>query len=263
VNIYDAFLLGLVQGLTEFLPVSSSGHLVFFQDMLGIDFPGITLEVMAHLGTFLSVLVVFWPDLLKLLAGSIKGDSYQQRFLFLLVVGSLPTAAMGLALRPLFSRAFQSSLLVGFMLIITGLLLWSIIKAPSGRKRINEMHWSIAVVVGIAQGVAILPGISRSGSTITACLWQGLKRAEAVRYSFILPLPAIFGAFLFECKDVLTIGVDLGSNFFLYAVAALTAFLVGIAAIKVFINMLENRRFHYFAYYCWVLGAAIILFNLF
>ncbi len=258
-GIIESIILGLVQGLTEFLPVSSSGHLVIFQDFLGMDEPGVTLEVMLHFGTLLSVFVVFGRDFLQMLR--FFRDEVQRRFLLLLVVGVIPTGVIGLLLDKYVEGIFDSTLMVGVMLLVTGGLLKLMTLLPAGTKDISKMSYADALLIGLMQGIAVIPGISRSGSTITAAIWRGLDRSLAVRYSFILAAPVIFGATLLEVKEMVALGIE-RSMLINYLVGGGVAFLAGVIAIKTFIQLLQSRKFQYFAYYCWAVGAFILIFSL-
>ncbi|NLA04818.1 MAG: undecaprenyl-diphosphate phosphatase [Firmicutes bacterium] len=249
-------LLGVIQGLTEFLPVSSSGHLVIFQRIFGIEGAGVTLEVLLHFGTLLAVLLVFWRDFLNLL--KFPRDTVQRRFLLLLILGCIPTALIGYFLGDFVKSIFHSLPLTGAALLVTGVILKVLTLLPEGKKDIGTMKPVDALWVGLLQGIAIIPGISRSGSTITAALWRGLDRNTAVRYSFMLAAPVIFGATLLEVKELITVGMDL-SLLWSYTAATAAAFVTGVLAIKVFIRLLQQRKFHYFVYYCWVLGVAVIV----
>lgn len=249
-------LLGVIQGLTEFLPVSSSGHLVIFQRIFGIEGAGVTLEVLLHFGTLLAVLLVFWRDFLNLL--KFTRDTVQRRFLLLLILGCIPTALIGYFLGDFVKSIFHSLPLTGAALLVTGVILKVLTLLPEGKKDIGTMKPVDALWVGLLQGIAIIPGISRSGSTITAALWRGLDRNTAIRYSFMLAAPVIFGATLLEVKELITVGMDL-SLLWSYTAATAAAFVTGVLAIKVFIRLLQQRKFHYFVYYCWVLGVAVIV----
>lgn len=253
---WESVILGLLQGLTEFLPVSSSGHLVIGKSLLGLDEPGVTLEVLLHFGTLLSVLCVFGKDFLKLLR--FPKDKTQRRFLVLLILGCIPTAIIGLAIGSYADMLFGSTLLVGVMLLITGGILLLITALPAGAKTIGRMQAVDALWVGLIQGLAVIPGISRSGSTIMAALWRGLNRETAVRYSFMLAAPVILGASLLEIKKLLETGIG-QAMLINYIAGALVAFVAGVCAIKLFINLLKENKFHYFAYYCFVVGAIAII----
>jgi undecaprenyl-diphosphatase len=259
VSLLEAILLGLIQGLTEFLPVSSSGHLVVFQNLLGLREPGVTLEVLLHFGTLLSVLYIFRKDFVALF-GFIK-DKEQRHLLLMLAIGVAVTGIIGLTVRDFVETAFKSTLLVGFMLIVTGGLLLLLTYIQVGTKNINEMKYSDALLIGFMQALAIIPGISRSGSTIVSALWRGLNRESAIRYSFMMAVPVIMGATIIETKNLFVTGIDT-SMLMNYVLGGLTAFISGIIAIKTFIKLLARNKFHYFAYYCWALGLMIIIYFL-
>ena len=255
-NLIEALILGLIQGLTEFLPVSSSGHLVIFQDLLGIDEPGVTLEVLLHFGTLLSVLWVFGRDFLNLFR--FPRDAGQRRFLVLLVVGVVPTAVIGLLLGNYVEVLFNSTLVVGVMLLVTGGILKLLTLLPAGQKELSQMRPRDALWIGLLQGFAVIPGISRSGSTITAALWRGLDRASAVRYSFMLAAPVICGATLLEVREMLSAGIE-RALLINYLAGGLVSFIAGVVAIRVFVNLLRRQKFHYFAYYCWAAGVVVLI----
>ncbi len=258
-GIWEAILLGLIQGLTEFLPVSSSGHLVILQDLLGLNEPGITLEVMLHFGTLLSVIWVFSRDFLNLL--SFRKDNQQKHLLLMLAIGVIVTAIIGLVFSSYINLLFKSTLFVGFMLLLTGGIIKLLTILPPGRIKITEMKVQDAFWVGLLQGFAVLPGISRSGSTIMAARWRGLDRETAISYSFMLAAPVILGATLVEAKELFASGIE-KAMLFNYSAGGLAAFISGIAAIKLFIKLLSGHKIHYFAYYCWVIGALVIIASL-
>lgn len=258
-SIWEAILLGLIQGITEFLPVSSSGHLVIFQDLLGMSEPGVTLEVVLHFGTLFSVLWVFRRDFLALL--SFWKEKEQRHFLFLLFVGTFVTAILGMFFSGYVNILFKSTILVGFMLLVTGGILKLLTILPVGQKGIKDMKIYDAALVGLVQGFAVLPGISRSGSTILAALWRGMDQETAIRYSFMLSVPVIFGLTVLELKEIFTAGMD-QVMLLNYTAGGLVAFVSGIFAIKVFIRLLSKQKFHYFAYYCWAAGFIVIIASL-
>lgn len=258
-NIFEAMLLGLIQGLTEFLPVSSSGHLVIFQELLKINQPGVTLEVLLHFGTLLSVIWVFGRDFLALL--SFRRNSEERNFLLMLIAGVAVTGVIGLLFSDYLTELFKSTLLVGFMLLLTGAVLKLITILPVGTKDKNNITFKDALSIGLLQAVAIIPGISRSGSTIAAALWRGLDRQTAVRYSFMLSAPIILGATLLEVREMLSFGFEqeLIVN---YIAGSVVAFLSGVLAIRVFIKLLAGNKFHYFSYYCFAVGTLVIVVSL-
>jgi len=255
----EGILLGILQGLTEFLPVSSSGHLVIFQDFFGIRLPGITFEVMVHFGTLLSVFWVFGGDIFRIVSRFTRQEQ-ERRFALLLALGVIPTGLMGLSLGGAFRRFFESTLLVGVMLLMTGVILYTLQFMVPGTKSEATMRGKDALLISFVQGLAIMPGISRSGSTIAAALWCGLDRETAVRFSFLVSVPVIFGVTLLELIALretgfagLTAGVWAGT---------LAAFLSGILAIKVFVRLLQAGRFRYFSYYCWSAGTVTVVLKL-
>lgn len=259
-SLWEAILLGILQGLTEFLPVSSSGHLVIAQNILGVKKPGVTFEVILHFGTLLSLLWVFYYDIKKIiLAGLwITSDLEARKMCYLLLVGCIPTAFMGVFLEDFFVNVFGSLITVGFMLLVTGSLLWLINWKVPGKKNPLKMTYLDALLVGFFQGLAIIPGISRSGATISAALFKDLNRDTALRYSFILAAPAILGASLMEFRK-LALGFQEGIIITHLAVGAFLAFISGVLAIRTFIRVFNMARLHYFAYYCWLTGSLVIL----
>lgn len=255
----EAAILGLVQGLTEFLPVSSSGHLVIFKGLLGLKQPGVTLEVLLHVSTLLAVLYIFRNDFVRLCQFYKYKD--QRKFLFMLILGSIPTACLGLLLSDYVEKLFQSTLAVGCMLLITGTILRLLTVLPAGKKDLTSMRPADALFIGLAQGIAVIPGISRSGSTIAGAVFRGLEPESAVRYSFILSTPAIAGAALWEARHVVfsSMGKAMLVN---YTIGGVVAFLSGVLAIKLFVNLLKEKKFYYFSYYCWGLGVITIIISL-
>jgi undecaprenyl-diphosphatase len=270
VHIWEVVILGVIQGLTEFLPVSSSGHLVLAQNLFGLNSPGVLLEVVLHLGTLISVIIVYWHDLVGLCRGlwSLVSNPVPKRWLsqelrlyrrmvILLIVASIPTAAMGLLLEPVFDELFDSLLAVGGFLLVTGGVLWLIAHARPGSRRQLDMGPLDALFIGLAQGFAIAPGLSRSGMTISGALSRGLNRETATRFSFLLSLPAIGGAALLQLKDIIGETTQLGSPNTLLA-GFLAAAAAGILAIKLVVGLLQRGKLQYFAYYVWIVGVFTI-----
>lgn len=245
---FDAIVLGLVQGLTEFLPVSSSGHLVMAQTFLGVPAPGVFLEVALHVATLLSVVVVYRRRLLDLLVGLFRRDADALRYIGLLVLATLPVVVIGLLFRDAIEAAFDTPYVTGFMLLVTGFILWS-----TGLRRSERPHEvptaGHALAMGFAQCFALLPGISRSGSTIAAGLWTGLRGERAAEFSFLMSIPAIAGAAVLQVSEVGDVAVTgpLAAGF----VAAL---LSGIAAIVSLVWLVRRQGFHKFAWYVWPVG---------
>jgi len=260
-NLLEAILLGILQGITEFLPISSSGHLVLAKKLLGVESPGVTLEIMLHLGTLFAVIWVYREDFGQLL--SYRYRSIQQiKLIVLLFLGTLTTGTVGYFLYPFIDLAFQSLKMVGIMLFISGILIWTISRIPSGYKKMKDFSVYDAIWIGLMQGLAVLPGLSRSGATIWGALSRKLNREIAIKYSFMLSAPVILGATLLELKDMYIIGVDKFA-WEVYLTGIVLSFLSGIFAIKIFIKLLVQGKFLYFAYYCWFIGAFIIILSYF
>ena len=275
-NSTEAIILGVIQGLTEFLPVSSSGHLVLFQKILGMKNAELFFDVAVHLGTLLAVIVVFrleimkittalvqlifWAGPKKTIRQKVESDP-QLKMALLIVIGSIPTAILGFLFAGIADRLFRSGLITGLMLIVTGLLLWLTRRtgASQDQAQCNRLTPKNAFIIGTVQGLAIIPGISRSGSTISIALMLGIDREMAARYSFLLSIPAIIGAGLLSVKDDLfQTNLAIGTAL----LGAFTAALVGYAALKALLQMVKKGRLHVFAPYCWLVGVLAIIFSL-
>ena len=262
-DIFSACLLGLVQGLTEFLPVSSSGHLAIAQHFLpGFEQPGLVFDVLLHAATMLAVIIYFRQDIWNLLSCYFRSDekAQQDRHIFrMLILGSIPTAIIGFSGKDFFAGLFENLLVVGFMLLITATLLTLAEKIRRDGRSLNQINNSDALLVGIVQGFAILPGISRSGSTIACLLLRGIDGDAAARFSFLLALPAVGGAMLLSLKDVQHIaGADLPA----YILGAVIAFVSGLFAIRCLMNVIRRKRLIAFAIYCLLVGIGIIGYSL-
>lgn len=255
-ELYRVLILAVVQGIAEFLPISSSGHLVILGSILGELEESATLEIILHAGTLGSILVVYWRKILDLL----KQD---RRVVGLLVIGTLPAVVVGLTIKEAFPWLIRSPLLAGAMLIVTGCLLVALGKLPKREGAYFRMGWLGALVVGCFQAVAILPGISRSGSTIFGGRLMGLKDEDSVTFSFLLAIPAICGATVLAIKDLLD-GSAATSSLSISAllVGATCAFVVGIFALRWLIRWSQEDRLHWFACWCIPLGLLIVITHL-
>lgn len=254
-EIWQAFILGLVQGIGEFLPISSSGHLAVMQHVFGINEPGMTFDIIVHIGTLCAVFAVFWQDILNLIKNPF------QKMTAMLIIGTIPAAVAGLFLREHMDFLNQSFYLAAAF-IFTGVLLLisDNINDASARKTDKEMTLLDAIIVGCMQAVALPPGISRSGSTITGGLISGLNRKTAARFSFLLSIIAITGAGTLEAYHVFVAGEgvyagDIPSFMVGFVVAAVT----GYFSIKLLLRLLQKARLKYFAYYVFILAALILL----
>ena len=254
-TLLQSILLGALQGLTEFLPVSSSGHLAIAQHFLpGFKQPGVLFDVLLHVGTFGAVVLYFRRELVDLLTSPFRRDEAAQlhrRLLLLLVAGSVPTAVIGLAFRSFFEGLFHNIPVVSLMLLVTGTLLFVSERFRRTGRKEDGLTWGDALVVGTVQAFAIVPGISRSGSTIAALLLKGVDGETAARFSFLLALPAVFGAALLSARDLHGIP---GGEIPLYLAGMGIAFITGMISIHLLMGVIRNRRLFAFAIYCWLAG---------
>lgn len=270
-SILKAVILGIVQGATEFLPVSSSGHLVIFQDLLNVELGGqalVAFDVCLHLGTLISVVAVFWRDIAQMmmaLAGKNLTESDivpadARRLALYIVAATLPAAIAGVAFKDFFEKLFSNTMSAAAMLIATGFMLFFTRFSKVRHEGFVGLSFIRAMFVGCAQAVAIIPGISRSGSTISAALYTGIERPLAARFSFLLSIPAIGGAFLLEVKNLGSIS---GEMLFSVIAGTLVSAIVGFICIKWLLSIIKRGSFYAFAYYCWAAGVFVIAYKLF
>ena len=260
-NVWEALILGVLQGVTEFLPVSSSGHLVIARHLLGIEAEALTFDVMVHLGSLLAVVAVFREELRQMVAGVLgarrPGAEEGRRLFWLLVIASLPVAVVGLLLRDAIERAFSSVLVPAVMLFVTGtLLVFADRAAGSGQgSRPGVVH---ALAMGVGQALAVVPGLSRSGTTMSAGMLAGLTRQAAARFAFLMSIPAILGAAALEAASLVQNGpgVDGGSGVLLAGTAASAA--SSYLAITLLLRFLQRGRLLPFAVYTWFVGALVL-----
>jgi undecaprenyl-diphosphatase len=251
----DALVLGLIQGLTEFLPVSSSGHLVMFQVLLGVQQPGLLFEIAVHVATLASVLVFYRRRLVLLGSGALRRRPDELRYLAKLAVATLPAVAAVLAVGDLLEAQFESPAVAGVGLLVTGAVLWTT-RGTLGAARLPEPGWIAALLIGCAQAFAILPGISRSGTTVAAALAMGVAPAAAAEFSFLMSVVAIAGAAARTVPELAAVSPEHAGAL---AVGCVTALAAGLAAIWVFVRLLRTRGFHRFAYYTWAAGALFLV----
>jgi undecaprenyl-diphosphatase len=249
-NLWQGVLLGLVQGLTEFLPVSSDGHLAVIGHVAGVRTPGVFVEVALHVATLGSILVVYGRRFQDLALGAVRRDPDALRYAGLLIIGMVPAGLVGLFLEDLIARAFDSLLAAGVGFLITAAALVSTVKrSPVGRDRPTPGG---ALLIGLAQALAPLPGVSRSGMTIASGLWVGLGAVAAADFSFLMAIPLIAGAGVLEARhaaaDLALVGIVP------LALGALVAFLSGVFAIRFLVALLRRGRFYAFAPYCVAIG---------
>ncbi len=250
-DILLAALLGLVQGLTEFLPVSSSGHLVVFQNWLQEEKTPVIFDLVLHIGTLLPILWVYRQTVFDLLKGVLtKPLAAENRLALWIVLGSVPTALIGVLFEDLFEQIFHTPKMVASAFFVTGSFLFATQYLSKGERDEGQMTWKDALLIGAVQGLAITPGISRSGSTIAIAMLLGLKRDLAAKYSFLLSIPAIVGGFILK-MDELTIDANtlpsLGVGFVVSAVS-------GLFALKILLKLVNSGDFSKFAYYLWTIA---------
>ncbi len=272
-EVYQAIILGLIQGLTEFLPVSSSGHLVIFQRIFGLMEPEIFFDICVHVGTLVAVIVYFRKDLYAMIT-----SLFQKSFLVLkkettissawqdqdikmavfIITGLIPTVVAGLLIDKIADVLFTSVFITGIMLIITGTILWQTRKfqeAPSG---VTENTLKKAFLIGLVQGFAVIPGISRSGSTIAAGLFLGLDRELAAKFSFLMSIPAITGAAILSLKDIESLS---GISFKVIIPGMLVSCISGYLALSLLVFIVKKGRLFAFAPYCWIAGLVAIAYG--
>ena len=285
-TLIQSVFLGVVQGITEFLPVSSSGHLAILQNLFGVQTEGgILFDVMLHLGTVIAICVVFWKDVMRMIGETIRMISdigknisiwmhnkkekdairYKKilhnnyrRFVVMVLCATIPTAVIGFAARDLISLASTSLLVPGIGLIMTAVLLIVADAVESGKKIPKDISFTSAFLIGIAQGISTLPGLSRSGVTIAASLISGYQKRFAVKYSFIMAIPAILGAAVLELSQIGGSHISV-SQFFVYLAGAAVAGIVGYVCIKKMLAVVRKKKFRGFAVYCLVIGCISIV----
>ena len=283
-ELIKAIILGLIQGLAEFLPISSSGHLAIFKHVLGFETEtGLLFDVLLHLGTLAAVFVAFYKDIFELIKEgfSIIGQFFKslfgcffkkakwqpvvttpyRRFVMLVIVSTVPTGIMGILLSDAINAASATLIVPGILLLINGVQLLISDRLPDGALTEADASYTKAGIVGIAQGIATFPGISRSGSTVTAGLFCGLDKEFAFRFSFLMSIPAILGAAVLKMMDV--DAADLVVNAGPYAVGMVVAAVVGYASIRWLKNLIQKDQFHYFGYYCLAVGLIAIACGIF
>ena len=247
-TLLSVILLAIIQGLTEFLPVSSSGHLALAGMILKVPEGDMTFEIVVHLGTLMAVLAVYKNDLMELVSGVFRKQRESLVLAGLLIIGSIPAALAGLFLSDSIERAFSSPVLVSVMLLITGCVLFSTRFMKSGNR--DNPTITGCIVVGVSQAMALLPGISRSGFTISTGLFMGIKKEKAARFSFLLSVPAIAGAAILKLGDTGGSGIEYPLMITGFVISALTGYL----ALRILLKFLRAGRFSIFAWYCWLLG---------
>ena len=246
----QAFILGIVQGVAEFLPISSSGHLIVLQRVFGITEPLLTFDIVVHIGSLLAILIVFWPKVVALLKDPL-GKSTR-----LLLVGTIPAVVAGFLLRDFVENYLRTGIWLGIAFFITGLLLTFADKQKAKATK-ADITYKDALVIGICQALALPPGISRSGTTIAGALGRGINRQQAAEFSFMLAMIAIAGAGVLEIFTAEAIAMEI--SFIATAIGFVTSLVVGIVSIKLLLKLIGACKLKYFAWYVWGLGGLILI----
>lgn len=273
---FEAIILGLVQGLAEFLPISSSGHLALLQQFFGIEEDKVLLfAVLLHVGTLLSVFIVYWKDIWELIVelcltmkdlctgkGLRLAERPVRKLGVLIIIATIPTGIIGIVGGDFFDSLYNSVIPIGVGLIITGFLLVAAERMGNSRRGLEQMNFRNAFFIGVVQGIAICPGISRSGSTLFGSLICNLERKFAVKFVFLISIPSILGSAVLELPDAIDAGID-PSFIGPILVGMLVAAVSGLVAIKTMIKIVSDKKLSYFSYYVWIVGAAVVLYGLF
>lgn len=285
-TLIESILMGAIQGLTEFLPVSSSGHLALFKALFGVSADaGIVFDVLLHLGTLLAIFIVYWSDIWQLIKEGVlilvdfvvnigrwicnlfsaKKRTYRpmvatpyRRFVLLIIVSTIPTGIIGYLGQDLVEAASATVIVPGICLMITSVLLFLSDRVREGAKTEENATYGNAAFIGIAQGIATLPGLSRSGTTISACLLNGYERDFAVKYSFIMSIPAVLGAAVLELKDFSVATMPSG-ELLNYIVGMIVSAVVGYICIKTMLVVVRKKKFTIFSIYCMIVGIIAVV----
>lgn len=252
----ESIILGIVQGLTEFLPISSTGHLVLFGKLFGLREAGLLFDTMLHLGTLLAVVIVYWSEIKYIITHPFS------KLTKLLVVGTIPTGIIGLAFKDFFEEISKTGQTIGVEFLVTGFIIYAVESMRRGHRSFDQINYTDALIIGTLQGAAILPAISRSGLTIAGALMRKIDRAEAARFSFLLSLPAILGATVLQTKDLLENPMET-AKLMPMVVGTIFAAIFGYIAIRWMIKIISTGSMKGFAVYVWILGAIIIGLQLF
>lgn len=289
-SLLESIILGFIQGITEFLPVSSSGHLAIFKNFFGLEEAGITYDILLHVGTLVAVFICFWKDIWELIVNGVgiivdvcknvgfffsnkingKKEDYTlksynkiistpyRRYVMLIIIATIPTGIMGILLKDIIEQVSMSLLVPGICLIMTSIILLIADNTTDGNENEENVSYKKGCFVGICQGFATMPGISRSGTTITACLLAGMDRAFAVKFSFIVSIPAIIGAAILDVPDMFSESIS-GGQLINYAVGVVVSAVVGYICIKTMLKVVRKKKFKGFAAYCALMGLVAVI----
>ena len=289
-SLFEAIILGFIQGVAEFLPISSSGHLAIFKNFFGLSEAGIAFDILLHVGTLVAVFICFWSDIWALIVNGVgiivdicknigiffknkingKKPGYTlipynkvigtpfRRYVMLIIIATIPTGIMGIVLKDMIEAVSATLIVPGICLLMTSIILLIADNAKDGNEDESNVSYKKAGFVGICQGFATMPGISRSGTTVTACLLVGMDRAFAVKFSFIVSIPAILGAAVLDIPDLFKEGIT-SSDMINYVAGTLVAAVVGYVCIKTMLQIVRKKKFKVFSIYCAIMGLVSIV----
>tara|TARA_Y100000814_G_scaffold136473_1_gene98926 strand:+ start:1206 stop:1979 length:774 start_codon:yes stop_codon:yes gene_type:complete len=253
-SLVDSIFFGALQGVTEFLPISSSGHLILLTNFFQVDLPTIVYEVVVHLGTLISILFIFRSDIISIINKAKTKRDFKE--IILIASATVPIALTGLIFKSNIETAFRSVNIVGVCMVITGIILGSTLFTSSIRKK--NISLVSALIIGIIQAFALLPGISRSGVTISTALWIGISQEEAGRFSFLIAIPAIIGSLILTLPDIMNV-ISVEGSFFILIATLVAAFIIGLIALKFLMKVLESGRLYLFSAYCILVGVITLI----
>lgn len=245
-NILESILLGVIQGITEWLPISSSGHLVIFQQFMNLEVP-LFFDILLHFATLIVIFIVFWKDIVKILKAFPSYTNPYGKMGWYIIIGSIPIGLAGFFLRDWIAGLFTSIKAVGFALLFTALLLFLSERFQNKRK----LKWYDSIIIGLAQAIALIPGVSRSGATISTGMMLGLEKKQVATFSFLLVIPAIIGATILE--------FSVSAFEFNYIYGFVAAIVVGYFALKWLLKLIVKNKFHYFGWYCLIIGLLLLI----
>lgn len=258
-------LLGLIQGFTEPIPISSSGHLIIFRELFEIDIEGLSFEILVNFGSLIAVLLIYRKDIIRLVLNFFRYISKKDedarndfQFIIFLVIATIPTGIIGLLLEDYIGDKLSGVTVVGITLLVTGAALW-IIRNLRGKKSDGDLTVKDAIIVGLAQSVALIPGISRSGATIVAAMLLGMKQETALRFSFLLYIPVSLGVTVLSVTDIIN-DPDFDALMIPYLIAFMASIIASFFALKWFMNIMAKGNLRYFAFYCFVVGILVLIF---
>lgn len=290
-SLIQAIIMGIIQGIAEFLPISSSGHLALMKHVLKIELDtGMLFDVLLHLGTLIAIFIVYWKDIQELFMEGLKLvgdfilnvgiliknifakeksdykniiDTPYRRFVILVIISTIPTGVLGYVFKDKVELAAETLIIPGIALILTAILLYTSDKIKEGKKSEKSTTYKDSIILGITQGIAVIPGLSRSGTTITTGLFLGLDKEFAVKYSFIMSIPAVLGAGLLEVKDLIKISNSAApisnTQLLYYFIGTAISAIVGYISIKAMLYLVKDKKFKYFSYYCFIVGVIAVI----